>query len=652
MIEPTQNYDSRIPNQLRTGSFGFVKLAPRSKKPVEKNWTNSPHSFHEINEWVGRGNNYGVLGGVGGLIVVDADTPELSAVVESKLPPTMTVSTGKGKHYYFLCDGIAKKIVLTVQLPDESAKHHGEIISNGSQVVGPGSIHPTGSESRVVRDLAIATISPEQIYSELSEFISPGTIPRESKQVAQLEFKKLINEYGNPFYPGKDGAVVSINQNFWAGLNQFEHEQFFEPDESAFYRYDPVDGLHKKVTEDAIKQEIASRMLKVSRELGLPSLEQKRTNSNLNHIIGQLRGISERKEAFLKREKFVHLANGIVVLDDNGDTKFCEFSPAIISRNQSPITFDPAARCERFLGELVYPALTEEDAVLLQKYVGLCLLGNNLIQRFLILDGEPGRGKSTLSLVIQSLVGQSNVTELRTKYLADRFELYRYLDKHLLVGVDVPGRFLSERGAHVIKGLVGGDVFDAERKGGTGSYQLRGNFCVVITSNSRLQVSLDGDIGAWKRRLLIIRFEGPAPAKKIPDFKDLLMREEGSGILNWGLQGLTMVLKDIAARGDIELSASQENIVEGLLAESDSLRRFLVDKVVSDPDSDLSTTEIVEAYAEYCPLQCWTAKPITIVHRELESLMLELFRTSKANSLRRHDKSTRGFRRVAFRKED
>jgi hypothetical protein len=38
----------------------------------------------------------------------------------------------------------------------------------------------------------------------------------------------------------------------------------------------------------------------------------------------------------------------------------------------------------------------------------------------------------------------------------------------------------------VLKGLVGGDWFDAEQKGGTGSFQLQGTFNVMITSNARL----------------------------------------------------------------------------------------------------------------------------------------------------------------------
>jgi len=176
-----------------------------------------------------------------------------------------------------------------------------------------------------------------------------------------------------------------------------------------------------------------------------------------------------------------------------------------------------------------------------------------------------------------------------------------------------------------------------------------------VKKNNR---SADGDSGAWKRRLLIIRFEAPPPAKKIPHFADLLIKEEGSGILNWALQGLGMLLQDIQTGGDIALSAAQVRIVDGLLAESDSLRHFLIENVVSDEDADLTVTEIIEAYAEYCPLKGWDPKPITVIQRELERLMLELFKTTKSNSIMRTDKddgkerSHRGFRRVAFRDKE
>ena len=199
----------------------------------------------------------------------------------------------------------------------------------------------------------------------------------------------------------------------------------------------------------------------------------------------------------------------------------------------------------------------------------------------------------------------------------------------------------------MLKGLVGGDWFDAEQKGGTGCFQVQGNFNVIITSNARLKVRLQGDVGAWKRRITIVRYEAPPPAKRIPDFGGYLVRTEGSGVLNWALLGAQKLLGEIPDEGgDFVLTERQRNVIESLLAESDSLRHFLQDRVTVDSYGDVTTNEVIEAYAAFCPERRWQPLAITEVQRQLEGLMLELFGVSKCHGVERDGKSQRGFRGV------
>ena len=507
--------------------------------------------------------------------------------------------------------------------------------------------------------------SPSDIYALLEPKASE--IKYEDDLKAQIDgiCKRYINEgaddgqdkltllYGKPYYQKDKGQVTSLNESYWAGQHFSDYIELYEPVEKEFYRYDSKTGLYLETSDDVIKQEVSRRLLESSRNNKITSLEQKRTNSTLNNIIGHLRGIAERRGCFEKEEKsYVHLANGVITFSDDGRFNLVNFSPDFYSRNQSPIAFDPNARCERFINELLLPAVNSDDVLLIQKYMGMCLLGDNRIQRFLILDGLGGRGKTQLALVIQNLIGLVNVMQLRTNLLNERFELFRFRKKSLLVGVDVPGTFLSEKSAQVIKGLVGGDMFSPEKKNATENFQIKGNFCTVITSNSRLHIKLDSDDTAWGRRLLIVRYEAPPPAKKIPNFADFLIKEEGSGILNWALEGLSLLLEDVKNKGDITLTDKQAGRIDALLAESDSVRHFLKENVVRDGNSNLTTQEIIEAYAEYCPARGWVAKPITTIYRELEGLMLELFRTSKSNSIERTGKkSNKGFRFVGFKKD-
>lgn len=178
---------SRVPRQLQNKVFGFVKLLGKTKKPFEGDWPKKPYSFKEIQKWLDLGNNYGVQGGYGGLTILDADTPEITDIAETRFPPTFTVKSSKGFHYYFLCDGIEKKIVLQKDTAVKKDDHFGEIIASRSQVVGPGSVHPdTGRTYEIVKDVEIARISRENLLSELIEYI-----PHEQSKDAEIEIEDL-----------------------------------------------------------------------------------------------------------------------------------------------------------------------------------------------------------------------------------------------------------------------------------------------------------------------------------------------------------------------------------------------------------------------------------------------------------------------------
>ena len=68
--------------------------------------------------------------------------------------------------------------------------------------------------------------------------------------------------------------------------------------------------------------------------------------------------------------------------------------------------------------------------------------------------------------------------------------------------------------------------------------KLKGEFNVIVVSNSRLTVHLEGDVSAWQRRLKIIAYEKPKPATVIPRLDKQILQSEASGVSNWMLDGL------------------------------------------------------------------------------------------------------------------
>jgi phage/plasmid-associated DNA primase len=653
----THGRSSSIVKELRRLLGDNVVLLPiprGSKKPVIKGWQSTKLSEMEDPEYLAQlnGGNVGVLLGRGrATIDLDRDEDvEAFLALNPRLRETLRSRRVRGCNFWVRIKGLYPQ---SHPLKTRDGRDFGEWRAEGNQTViyGEAIDRKKGEATPTAYKIEKHTAPIELPFDEIrwpDDVILPWKAEAVSTGGAKSR-EDLQQLYGEPFYNDEKGNPRSLNESFWAGLFAAENVLLREPVEGAFYRYLPELGIYEEESADSIKRRLSDRLLEASRQMNFFWLERQRTDAKLNNIVAHLRGITEHRGAFAHTKRRVHLANGVFSFDNSG--QLLPFSQSFFSRNRCPITFDETANCPRFLNELIYPAVHEEDVLLIQKYAGLCLLGDNVIQRMLILDGESGRGKTQLANVIQAIVGRENVTQLRTKFLGDRFETFRFLKTTLLVGVDVEPNFLSTRGASVLKGLVGGDWFDAEQKNGTGRFPFQGNFCVLITSNSRLRVLLFGDVAAWRRRLLIVRYEAPAPTKKIPDFGQRLVREEGPGILNWFLHGLDLALKDVDQRedGDIAQTDRQKKVVDSLLEESDSLRVFLCERVERAEGRNLSVDEIVERYADFCAERGWQALSITDVRSSLEALMLEHFRVTKSHSIQRDDKPVRGFFRVAFK---
>lgn len=111
-------------------------VKPRDKEPACKSWDDYRCSKQEAARLV----NYGVV--LGMLAVADSDSPETEAWAQRFLPPTpLQVTTGRGRHRYYRLNGPAPHFFHRSGLTIEF-RHAGQY------VVGPGSVHKSGSVYR------------------------------------------------------------------------------------------------------------------------------------------------------------------------------------------------------------------------------------------------------------------------------------------------------------------------------------------------------------------------------------------------------------------------------------------------------------------------------------------------------------------------
>ena len=181
---------------------------------------------------------------------------------------------------------------------------------------------------------------------------------------------------------------------------------------------------------------------------------------------------------------------------------------------------------------------------------------------------------------------------------------------------------------------------------------IRGEFNILITSNTRLKIRIDSDRSAWKRRLVVIRYDRPYAGMEIPEVAKFLVAKEGPGILNWCICGAQLLLGDIQQSGSLILSEAQQRRVEDLLNESDSIRIFLKQSVQRASEEALSVLQIVEAYNKFCMDRRWDPIAVSDVEKRLPDLMSELFGVLKSHDIDwGYGGLSRGFHGVKFRPE-
>lgn len=117
--------------------------------------THDPDKATALFESLPAATGYGIATGrVSGIAVLDIDTDEGVAEAERRgLPPTLTVKTGRGWHYYY-------RLPKGVKLASRDIAPGLELKAEGRYVVGPGSAHPNGGSYEVARDLPIAEAPP------------------------------------------------------------------------------------------------------------------------------------------------------------------------------------------------------------------------------------------------------------------------------------------------------------------------------------------------------------------------------------------------------------------------------------------------------------------------------------------------------------
>ena len=202
---------------------GFqVVITPRGGKRPNIAWkgfqeTRVPRA--QVEEWfrLGEHNIAIITGPISNLVVVDGDSLEACACIESICAPTpMQVVTSKGRHYYYRHPG--GRVPNSVRVMDDPPV---DLRGDGGLVIGPGSRHPGGH---------IYHIAPE------CDLCNPGDLPVFDRawlplpaEAQETKFVRPILRFATP--ASKDAfsaAQQYINKTPGAGAGERNHRAYVQ----------------------------------------------------------------------------------------------------------------------------------------------------------------------------------------------------------------------------------------------------------------------------------------------------------------------------------------------------------------------------------------------------------------------------------------
>jgi len=206
-------------------------------------------------------------------------------------------------------------------------------------------------------------------------------------------------------------------------------------------------------------------------------------------------------------------------------------------------------------------------------------------------------------------------------------------NKTLIYAGDVPQDFLNNKGARVLKEITGGDPDTPEYKGSNATppaIPIEGS--VLVTCNSRLRVRFESDKEAWQRRLVLILFEGEGVTEddQQADLSERLLAEEGSGILNWALEGRDKLVAD---GFKLRMSERQKQVRDALLEESESWTLFARECIEQSGGQELRSDEAYENYVPWCHARGWTPATRQVFGTGLNLALEGLYGVTRSNDL-------------------
>ena len=264
--------------------------------------------------------------------------------------------------------------------------------------------------------------------------------------------------------------------------------------------------------------------------------------------------------------------------------------PGYYCINQIPWAYEPDKEYSGIETEKFFKsAMSAEDRKTILQFLGLCMTRCNF-QKFIILKGSRGTGKSVVVRLFENVIGAGNYSNIALQKLEEKFYSIQLMGKLINLCADLNGNPLKT--VNTIKLITGGDSL---------SDSYKGRDVITFTPYARLlfscnsvPISLDEKSNALFERIILIEMDNrpEQPDRRLED----KLKDEIPYIIGQALKELKQLFKD---NGLYESPRSRELVAE-LYADSDSVQAFIQERMTRDISKSIKSTELHELYKKYC----------------------------------------------------
>lgn len=305
--------------------------------------------------------------------------------------------------------------------------------------------------------------------------------------------------------------------------------------------------------------------------------------------------------------------------------KMLPHDPKYLTINQIPHSFNPMWEIKREAGKAMTSFLKVslpdlDDQETFWEYLGYSMTNDTCFQKFVMIKGPGGTGKSVLISLVEDIIGRENCVNISIQDLNKRFYATSLFGMLLNACADIPSSAMQS--VDVLKKAVGEDPLLYEKKGRDPMKFF--SYAKLLFSANEMPMNLDDKTNAYYRRLLVLTMDHiVTPEEKDTGLREKLFHEEDFCIF----RAMT-ALKALYDRGSFLESEKSREAIDDLYRSADSVKAFLDDCVENKRGSMEKRSDVYEAYFEYCRENGRQAHGKSIFFRKIKDKGIMLKRTS------------------------